>query len=48
MTVLIEPKLVCHGASPTVEASHDVAAIAALRSLAGIDQDEEMAKKSQK
>ncbi|XP_022106889.1 double-stranded RNA-binding protein Staufen homolog 2-like isoform X2 [Acanthaster planci] len=46
VAVSIDPKLVCHGAGPTLEASHDAAAIAALRSLAGMDQEEDLAKKT--
>ncbi|XP_038051600.1 double-stranded RNA-binding protein Staufen homolog 2-like isoform X3 [Patiria miniata] len=46
VAVSTDPKLVCHGAGPTLEASHDVAAIAALRSLAGIDQEEDLTKNS--
>ena len=47
VAVSTDPKLVCHGAGSTIEASHDVAAIAALRSLAGSDQEDDLAKRSQ-
>ncbi len=42
VSVSTDPQLVSHGAGPTMEASHDVAAITALRSLAGFNQEEEV------
>ncbi|XP_071803940.1 double-stranded RNA-binding protein Staufen homolog 2-like [Asterias amurensis] len=47
VAVSTDPKLVCHGSGPDIEASHDVAALAALHSLAGNDQEDDSAIRSQ-